>query len=546
MRTTQGRLLAGIVRAIWGVLLLALCSTAPGAELVIRPHPQIVQRSAGDFLVTARSRIVIPENWPDYVKASARELATALGASLGASPQVVEVGKPDVKKGDIVVAPYEWLARYLVFMEPTPQALVRPAPAEGYTVRIVPSQVLLAGNSERGCFMGLQTLIQIARQGEKKEGGLNLRGVLISDWPTHGWRTLQHPFGVYGSAYDRGEHRYRHITRVAVLERSVRLAAHHKLTGLCVEVGTGMAYDRSPEIFVEGFATNKRQDVKAVVDLAKSLGLALVPFQNVSAAHDIWTGPYAYAVPNSELYMEALYGIFDETLEVFRPAHFHIGLDEDVAKDFDERPLRDVEVHRKVMLDCYDFLRRRGVSVLVWNDGVELLREGQAALPRSRATSSCCPGITAAWTSRWRSATSAWGFGFSARRGRSGTSRTINSTRSAPRRSEATGCWAWPERSGTRSRPMESTTTADAWSRRPWRSGRRCWRAITQTTRNTSLRPIRACRATLSFEGGPCPFRKRNSRVWSNGLPARGKTTLPARQPASGSCRRGPPQSPRS
>ena len=169
---------------------------------------------------------------------------------------------------------------------------------------------------------------------------------------------------------------------MGLLERSIKLAAHSKLTGLCVEVGTGMTYERHPEIFVEGFATNIKEDVKAAVDLAKSLGLNLFPFQNVFAGHDIWIGPYVYAVPDSDIYMEELFDIFDETLEVFRPAHFHIGMDEDVARDFDGNSLRNVETHKKVMLDCYEYLRRRGVTMLVWNDGVDLLREGKDDLPR--------------------------------------------------------------------------------------------------------------------------------------------------------------------
>ncbi len=353
-----------------------------GQDLIIRPQPQIVQPSAGEFTVTAETRIVIPAGWPAYIQVSAEELARAIGVGGGPKPDVVETERPDVRKGDIIIAPYEWLQRQLVFIEPMPQGIVRPAPAEGYNLRILPEYVLLGGNSERGCFMGLQTLIQIARQTAARDGGALMPGLLVADWPDHEWRTLQHPFGVYGSAGDRGEHRYRVITSVDLLERSIRLAAYTKLSGLRVEVGTGMTYERHPEIFVEGFRTNRREDVQAAVDLAKSLGLYLVPFQNASAAHDIWIGPYAYAALNSDIYMEALLDILDETVEVFRPAHLHVGMDEDVAQDFDGTPLRDVDTHKKVILDCYEFLRRRGVATMVWHDGVRLLQEGEKDLPR--------------------------------------------------------------------------------------------------------------------------------------------------------------------
>lgn len=363
-------------------LLSAPLSATQGPELLIRPHPQIIQPSTGDFVVTSETAIVIPKGWPACLRVSARELAAAIQDVCGVVPKVVETEKPDFRKGNITIAPYDWFPS-LPWIEPTPQAIIRSAPAEGYNIRITPEYVYLAGNSPRGCFMGLQTLIQIARQGRKTaQGGLALPGVFISDWPSHNWRTLQLPLGVYGSPYDRGEHRYRHITRVDLLERAIRLAAHNKMTGLVVEVGTGMTYDRAPEIFVEGFSTNEKAKVSAAADLAKSLGLELVPFLNASAGHDIWLAPYSYAVPNSDLYMEALFDTFDEAIETLRPAHLHLGMDEDVASDFDEVPLRGKETHKKIILASYEFLRRRGVSTLVWNDGISLLGTDIADVPR--------------------------------------------------------------------------------------------------------------------------------------------------------------------
>jgi hypothetical protein len=143
-----------------------------------------------------------------------------------------------------------------------------------------------------------------------------------------------------------------------------------------------MTYDRHPEIFVEGFPTNEKAKVREAVDLAKSLGLELVPFQNVSAMHDIWFGPYPYAVQDSDIFMQTLFDVFDETIDTFRPAHFHIGMDEDGATDFDEVALRDTPTHKKVILDCYEFLKRRGLTTLAWNDGINQLGKEQADIPR--------------------------------------------------------------------------------------------------------------------------------------------------------------------
>ena len=80
--------------------------------------------------------------------------------------------------------------------------------------------------------------------------------------------------------------------------------------------------------------------------------------------------------------MQELFDVFDETLDTFRPANFHIGMDEDGAQDMDGNEHRKVEVHKQVVLDCYEFLRRRGVRMLVWNDGFDQIRKYGEEIPR--------------------------------------------------------------------------------------------------------------------------------------------------------------------
>jgi len=367
---------------LFAAIIITLAMGA-GADLLLRPQPQIIQPSEGDFTLTSGCRIVIPKDFPAYIRVSAQELAKAINEASGISPEIVETDKPDVKKGDITIAQYEWLRNRLNWFDAAPAAINRPDPEEGYNMRIIPDHVYIAGNSERGCFMGMQTLIQIVKQCKKNENGaFVLPGTLIADWPNHNWRTLQHPFGVYGTAYERGEHFYRLITKADLLERSVKLAAYSKLTGLVVEVGTGMKYERHPELFVEGFATNDKAKVREAVDLAKSLGLELVPFQNASACHDIWLGPYPYATQDSDIYYEALFDVLDETIETFRSRYLHIGMDEDVARDFDDNELRSTLEHRNVIVRLYEYLRRMGITTLLWNDGVLLCGQYKDDVPR--------------------------------------------------------------------------------------------------------------------------------------------------------------------
>ena len=141
-----------------------------------------------------------------------------------------------------------------------------------------------------------------------------------------------------------------------------------------------MTYDRQPENITEGITRNEKAKIREAVDLAKSLGIDLVPKTNSSSGHDGWLIPYAFAIPSSDsysdIYMEQLLDAYDEIIEVFRPAYFHVGLDEDVFPDLDGRPLRTTPVHKQVLLADYEFLRRRGITMEIWCDGRYAARQG--------------------------------------------------------------------------------------------------------------------------------------------------------------------------
>ena len=133
------------------LIAIALISTLgfgmPGhcADLLIRPHPQVMQPSEGGFRVTAGCRILIPKGWPVRVQVSAQELAKAIQVVSGIAPAVVEVDAPELKKGDIVVGTHDSLRGALTWIEPAPPAINRPDPADGYNIRIIPGARLPGG-----------------------------------------------------------------------------------------------------------------------------------------------------------------------------------------------------------------------------------------------------------------------------------------------------------------------------------------------------------------------------------------------------------------
>ena len=140
------------------VLLCAVTAAATLAAdpLLLRPQPQVMQPSAGPFRITAETKIVVPKDWPAYVKVSAQELSKAIEDASGIAPEVVEPEKFAFTKGDIMVGMWEWFNGYVQWVDAAPLGINRPAPAEGYNIRTVPEFSALLGNSERGCFMALR------------------------------------------------------------------------------------------------------------------------------------------------------------------------------------------------------------------------------------------------------------------------------------------------------------------------------------------------------------------------------------------------------
>jgi hypothetical protein len=372
---------ATVIAALAALAALPAGQAQQPKPLNLRPRPQIVSYRPVGLMLTAQTRVLLPKDGPAYVAAAAAVLVQELKAAFGVEPTIVPQERLTPQRGDIVVGPH-WAIRP-EWEEPLPMGLVRPASDEGYNLLIDERNCAVMGNSQRACFLGLQTLIQIARQCQRgTDGTAQLPGVFVSDWPAHPWRTLQLHLAHTGSPYDRGEHVYRIVTKADILERAIRLAAHHKMTGLVIDVESGMTYDRHPENFTTGITRNDKPRIRAAVDLARSLGLELVPKSNSSSGHDGWVIPYAFAAPSTDLYVEEMHDLYDEIIETFRPAHFHVGLDEDTFPDMDGHPLRDVALHKKILLADYEFLRRRGVTMLMWNDGVTQLGNDLTGIPR--------------------------------------------------------------------------------------------------------------------------------------------------------------------
>ena len=122
--------------------------------------------------------------------------------------------------------------------------------------------------------------------------------------------------------------------------------------------------------------------------------------QNLEMAEDPAT-PYAYNVSHPGVY-PAMDAILDEVIEVFKPKYVHIGHDEiDMIGRFPYQPENVkrglVDVVYSDIMHYYDYLKKRGIGVMMWHDMIVTKTEcpynGPAcARPTSPTSAPSCQG----------------------------------------------------------------------------------------------------------------------------------------------------------
>lgn len=346
------------------VCLLVAEGTAWGGEaaeppLPLWPNPQKVELCDGRFDV-AGATVFVPERAGEHARAAAAALARSLRVTLklqdelavkesGAGPErglVLTVGKtaPDWREA----------AAALDALKDVPAAHA----AQGYVLHITPAAALVAASEPLGLSYGALTLMQIARSAAD---GTRLPTVSIADWPVGRVRAAH-----IRTMWDYGFENYR---------RAALYAMDMKLGMLVWEVNNNtFPLESHPEA-----APPKREmlpwtkeKLRAAVDFARDGGVEVVPLHNFSTGH--WTkGGYPYVfLGDGEMYYWAAAEMIDEHLELFRPRHFHLGMDEEQrAGRHLGYPSRSVEQWRDAIARLARHLRRRGVVPMVWSDPLE-------------------------------------------------------------------------------------------------------------------------------------------------------------------------------
>ncbi|MGQ9656589.1 MAG: glycoside hydrolase family 20 zincin-like fold domain-containing protein [Fimbriimonadales bacterium] len=242
-----------------------------------------------------------------------------------------------------------------------------------YFLQVAAEGVRIIGRLPEGAFYGVQTLIQWL---QPTEGALEAAPVRIVDYPHLKWRGV-HLFG---------------STEAGFLPRLIEnVIAHAKFNYLVLECGYGQ-WETIREAWVDISAPKSllreavqvsRQNLIEPIPLVQSLGHMYWAFRNDANKHlaeDPET-PWAIA-PRSPETRPFLQRLYDEVFEVFRPRHFHVGLDEVTLRGrFPNRPESKGAMVAELFVEHAEWvhseMKRRGIEkVLMWGD--VLLAPGEA------------------------------------------------------------------------------------------------------------------------------------------------------------------------
>lgn len=233
----------------------------PKHYLPVIPTPQDVSLSAGQFRISSQTRIILAAEATPQDRFTADQLNEHL-IELGLSPLDVSeesrtrsrtsgfiyIGTPSSQKGKAFLA--EGASGFTDAMKD-----------EGYILSIANDGVLILGESERGRFYAMMTLLQLI---QKEKKAALLPRVLIRDWPLQSIRGITDDLS-------RGQ-----VSTQENFKKIIRYLARHKLNVYSPYIEDIFVFKNHP-LIGKGRGALSPQEVKELDSYAKRYHVELIP-----------------------------------------------------------------------------------------------------------------------------------------------------------------------------------------------------------------------------------------------------------------------------
>src|SRR2546423_205097 len=319
-------------KLLW-ILLAAifLLSAAPAfaQDLKLIPEPKQVERRAGAFSITSKTRIVINPAHTEEDHTAAETLAEEIERATGRKVAIV-TSRSLPKMGVIYLARVGDDAKLGAALAASRLAVDEKLNDEGYIIDATTERVAIAARTGAGVFYGAQTLRQLLGQGNGAPAGeshsLSCPAVAIKDWPQMRWR------GVHDDI-SRGP-----VPTLEYMKRQVRTCAAFKLNLFSLYLEHVFDYQSQPLVAPkEGAIT--AADVKELVAYARRYYVTILPEQQAfghlhhvlkyETYSDMAETPHGHVLaPVNDKTYAFIKDLYAELVPLFPGPLFHIGADE--------------------------------------------------------------------------------------------------------------------------------------------------------------------------------------------------------------------------
>ncbi len=352
------------------------------AETPIYPPPKEELETFTDpFAVTEETRVILPEV-PTSTDQTAGELLRAqieesLGLQLTVEPYTAET----VLDNAIVIGTeasnpgVQALAGQLGLAVPAGG----PHPEENYAFEITGTNILVAGQGDRGVLHGSQALKQLIRGEALKSPADPLPSRRVTDSPDAARRMFILLLMFYHVPSDndgdghQDPYKYTDIPiNLDVARDYLRHLSELRFNTVLFSLADIVRWESLPE------PQNTAIEVSELMDLvteANDYGLEVIPFLTGSSSSNGWIGTTESPVEYTEEYMLAqdaanlvVYkDVLQDIVDAFAPVqplqYVHIGMDEDITFG-----PRSGEMHRHWVNETYTLLSNNNVRTMIWHD----------------------------------------------------------------------------------------------------------------------------------------------------------------------------------
>ncbi len=371
-----------------------------GKPPLIFPPPRQIELAENQFILDAKTPIVLPSNPSASDLSLSRSLASELSQRFDFHPETRSMDHlPETGPSILMGSIRNPLVQECCSREHFDLTERNPGP-EGYVLHVADRGVVVAGSDERGAFYGLQSLRQVIRKGPH---GVVAPGIRVRDWPDKPFRGIylflpgpeNIPF--FKRFVSDFAALYKFNTIMIEMNACMRLDAHPELNTGWVEFTRdtnysrrnyppGALHDREQNsshqdcgdgAFIEKedvaglvrwAAQNHIETVPVIPSLTHSFYLLSKHKELSEVPGDKWPDTYCPSNPNS---YQLLFEVMDEFLDVMKPRMVHTGHDEWFAP-FGLCPCcqskNPGEVYGQDLRKIHDYLSGKGIKMAIWGD----------------------------------------------------------------------------------------------------------------------------------------------------------------------------------